>query len=186
METVKEKYTIGISIFTIGYLMWRKDNFFVDPIYDHVALSIILLVLWFIFFSHRTFVMTRKRLCTYYYDNSLLEYKALMIRGIIKDIYVRVKGYNDWYKLDYILTIPKGCGYNIYEEFTNKNQTVGELLKTMNSKAEDITTGGSYRTMKSNYITFKYMTLIFLFIFECIYWIVYSHVIIRQMNEIIY
>lgn len=181
METVKEKYTIGISIFIIGYLMWRKDNFFVDPIYDHVALSIILLVLWFIFFNHRIFVMTRKRLCSNYYDNNLLEYKGLMVRGIIEDIYVRIKGDIDWYKLDYILTIPNGCGYNIYEEFTNKNQTVGDLLKTMNSKADDAFIGSKYKMMKNNYKAFKYISLIFLILFECLHWLIYNHI-----SEIIY
>lgn len=186
METVKEKYTIGISIFTIGYLMWRKDNYFADPIYDHIVLSILLLVLWFIFFSHRTFVMTRSRLRDYYSNNSKLEYKSLMIRGEIKEIYVRVKGYTDWYKLDYLLTIPKDCGYNIYEEFVDNNKTIGDLLKTMDSKSEDALIGGRYRIMKSNYKVFKYMSLIFLIIFEIFYWVIYSNTITSHMNTIIY
>lgn len=175
MQSVKENYTIGIGLIVVSYLMWRSFHLYYESIYDHILLNFILFSIWYIRFNYRSFVMTRKRLSSYYHAN-ILEYKSLLVQGILKDVYVRVKGYEDWYKLDYSLTISKGCGYNIYEEFTSKNLTVKDLLSTMNKNADDLSIGNQYRIMKCNYTTFKYLSLSFFIIFEIFYWLIYNNV----------
>lgn len=180
MQNVKENYTVGIGIILIIYLMWRTNHIYEDCIYDHILINFILFCMWYIFFNYRSFVMTRNRLSGYYHA-SILEYKALLVKGLMKDIYVRVKDYDDWYKLDYSLTIRKDSGYNVYEDFVSKNITVDDLLTTMNKNAESLVCGNRYKLMKSDYKIFKYMSLIFLLIFEFLYWMIYS-----QTNAIIY
>lgn len=175
MQNIKESYITGIGIIIIIYLIWRTNQLYISSIYDHILINFILICLWYICFSYRDFVMTRKRLSNYY-NSCILEYKALVISGLIKDIYVRVKGFDDWYKLDYSLTISKDSGYNIYEEFISKNLTVADLLKTMNNNANSFNIGSSYKMLKNNYIIFKYLSLIFLLIFELLYWLIYIHI----------
>lgn len=182
MDNIREKYIIGFSLIVFGYLVWRVNNTFYDSIYDHILVNFILLCLWYINFSYRDFVMTLGKLNNYY-PKSRLEYKCLRINNIIKDIYVRVFDYDDWYKLDYSLTIPNNVNNAEYDKFVSNNVTVSDLIKSMSIKKDDIVIGGRYRIMCSNYQIFKYMTLIFYIIFEFFYWMIYINYNIKMCES---
>lgn len=155
--------------------MYGINNIGYPIYYDYIFITIFLYMLWFIIFNHRLYVMTADMLSKVYINNRL-EYKCLVNKGIIEHIYVRIYGYRDWYELDYMLCIKKGCGYNVYDDFVNHNNTSGKLLETMMHKKNDLNIKYKYSSMLLGYDTIRWVSLIFLTFFVVAFWYIYNNV----------
>lgn len=157
MFSLKDKYILGYLSSIWLYLVYRANH--INSIYgeyDYILLTIILFGGWFLLFSYRTFVMTRKYLSNYYYECKL-EYKPYYNKGLVEKIFVRVKGENDWRELDYILTIPKKSHIDEYNSFVVRNDTVRKLLTTMNQTTIDNFKLKEYELMKTEYKSIKWL-----------------------------
>lgn len=174
MFSLKDKYILGY-IFTIWlYLVFRMNHLartYAD--YDSLLLSFIIFGGWYIVCSYRSFVLTRKKLSEYYYECGL-DYKPLMKNGVVDKIYVKIYGTDDWYELDYTLTIPQYSQPNVFYSFVNKNRSVRELLNTMNAMANDMIIGKEYKLLKTEYASVKWLTfsiilLVYLIVFMAKY-----------------
>lgn len=174
MFTIKDKYILGYITTIWMYLIYKSNHlYYSDANYDGILLTIIIIGGWLITCNHRMFVMTRKRLCENYYHACNLIYKPYVKNNIVKNIFVKTTNSDNWYELDYILTIKQNSTIEEYREFIAKNQTVHELLKTMNFNAEHKTTKIQYNLMKMDYKTIKWTTLTLIIVIYILYLIVY-------------
>ena len=159
MFSLKDKFILIYMSLIWIYLAFRTNHtaeYYAD--YDYILLTIIILGGWFILFSHRTFVMTRKKLSTYYFESNL-EYKPFVKDELVEKVFVRIQHSEDWYELDYLLTLPKYSSFNQFNSFVLENKTVRELLSTMNAKTEDGWVNHEYKMLKLEYNSIKYLTL---------------------------
>lgn len=128
---------------------------------NHLVVLYILYGVGFFIFNHRLFLMSRRKLSMYIKRlgvDTAIRYKIEERGGLIRHIYIQINkdGYPDWYELDYILCgIEKGSGYNIYNTFKVYNSTLGDLMHTMCSLANDKLIGEKYNIMKYDYRLFN-------------------------------
>jgi hypothetical protein len=156
--TLKDKYILGYITAIWVYLCFRANHTsFSYANYDNILLSIIIFGGWYLICSYRTFVMTRGKLCKYYMETAL-EYVPYMKDGLVEKIFVKTETEDDWYELDYVLTIQQHCSLPQYNEFVRNNEKVSTLLKTMNSNAERGESKYIYKTLKSDYKAIKWLT----------------------------
>ena len=159
MFSIKDKYILSYICIIWLYLVFRMNHmasYYAD--YDSILVAFIVFGGWFILCSHRTFTLTRKKLSTYYFESGL-DYKPLIKDNIVEKVFVRINGSDDWYELDYILTIPKYCQSSVFYSFVNKNRSVRDLLTTMNKMADDAIIGKEYKLMKVEYSSIKWLSL---------------------------
>ena len=169
MFSLKDKVILIYMSFIWIYLAFRTNHtahFYAD--YDNILLTFIILGGWFILFSNRTFVMTRKKLSNYYLESNL-EYKPFIKNELVEKIFVKLQHENDWYELDYILTIPKNSSFNQFNKFAIKNGTVRNLLTTMNINANDGYIRHEYNMQKTEYYSIIYLTLFIILLAYLIY-----------------
>lgn len=159
MFSVKNKFILGFIVTLWLYLAFRANH--VGTYYNSYDFLILLIFVfggWFILFNHRYFVMSRKILSQYYFECEL-EYKPYIKDGIVENIFVRLKNTDNWYELDYVLTINKNCNVHQYNDFVKKNGTVRRLLRTMNTMAEDPIVKLEYKRLKTDYNSIRWIML---------------------------
>lgn len=159
MFSVKNKYILAFITMLWVYLAFRLNNN--NSVYCESDIIIVLLFMiggWFICFNHRLFTMTRKRLSKYFFECEL-EYKSYVKDGLVEQIFVKTKNSEDWYELDYLLTINKGCNVHQYNEFVMRNGTVRRLLKTMNAATDNPLISKEYELYKTEYNSVRWLML---------------------------
>lgn len=158
MFSVKNKYILTFITMLWLYLVFRMNN---NNAYCESDIIIVLLVIvsgWIMCFNHRLFVMTRKKLSKHFFECEL-EYKSFIKDELVEQIFVRVKNSEDWYELDYLLTINKGCNVSQYNEFVMRNGTVRRLLKTMNAATDNQLILKEYELYKTEYNSIRWLML---------------------------
>ena len=156
--TLKDKYILGYITAIWVYLCFRANHtsqFYAE--YDYILLTIVTFGAWYVMCSYRTFVMTRSELTKHYMESDL-DYVPFIKDGMVENIYVKLHQSENWYELDYILTIPQGCNMEAYNVFVRENNKVSSLLKTMNHNERKGDVRLAYKTMKMDYKTIKWLT----------------------------
>lgn len=137
MFSLKNKYIVILISFIWFYLIYKVNHLHNNINYYWFPITLFIFGGWVILFNHRLFVMTRKKLSENFYLEQKLEYKPLIKNNIVERIYVKPQGTDNWYEIDYTLTIPQNCLPHVYNNFVVNNSTVRRLLKTMNENAND-------------------------------------------------
>jgi len=173
MFSLKDKYILGYISAIWVYLVFRAyhtSSFYSD--YDCILLTIILFGGWFIVCNYRMFTMTRRKLYDYYGECDL-QYKSYEKNNLVNRIFVKPMIDDDWYELDYILTIPRNCTKAEFKEFAMKNNTVSKLLRTMDNMEDAPGIKRSYQLMKIEYNTTRWVLLFSLIMFYFLYSLVH-------------
>ena len=172
MFTLKDKYILGYISAIWVYLLFRACHTISQYAnYDIILLIIIMFGGWFVVFNHRMFTMTRSKLCKHYLELDL-EYVPFVKEGVVDRVFVRTINSNDWYEIDYTLTIPRYCGVNVYNEFVSKNSTVSQLLKSMNNKADEGLCAKEYKMLKTEYNSIRWLMLFVICMFFLFYFLI--------------
>lgn len=159
MFRLKDKFILGIIALIWGYLCFRINHMGIYyERFDPIILIILLYGIWFICFNNRFFTMTIGKLTSkMYFTQSMIEYKPLIINNEVKNVYVKLKGEDDWYELDYWLTIKQNCSFEEYEKFAQKNKTIGLLLNTMETNKKLPFFEAQYKFNVSDYNLLKWI-----------------------------
>ena len=156
--TLRDKYILGYITAIWVYLCFRSNHTStMYANYDYMLLTIVVFGAWYIFCSYRSFVMSRGKLCKHYMETNL-DYVPYIKNGLVNKIFVKTNTEEDWYELDYILTIPQDCSLPQYNEFVKNNDKVSTLLKTMNHNANRKDIAHDYRMMKLDYKSLKWLS----------------------------
>lgn len=169
VRTHTVKNTLLVIVSAMVYVV-LSQIFSYPMLYDHVVLFLCVSYSWHILFSYRFYVMTRKRLHRLN-PSSELEYREVWNGGILNNMYVREVGRKwQWYEVDYglcFLDFPVTS--HVCREFTQRNVTVDDLLRTMETNYES--RRYSHTQNLYWYLFFKYVILaiVLLFFFVLFY-----------------
>lgn len=178
MFTLKDKYILGYITAIWVYLAFRTyHTASMYGNYDFILLSIIIFGGWLIGFNYRMFTMTKRKLTNYYHECPL-SYVYFMKNGLINRIFVQTHGSEDWYELDYILTIPRDCDLATYNSFVTNNGTVDKLLRTMNNMESQPLVKQEYKLLKNEYNTIRWMLLFKICMLYFLYTLVHNQTLI--------
>lgn len=172
MFSLKNKYVLGLISLIWVYLAYKANHLYSGNNYDWIPITLFIVGGWFTFLNHRMFVMTRKKLSTSFYWEQELEYKPFIRDNLVEKIFLRPIGTNDWYELDYTLTIPKNSPAHIYNDFVKKNGTVRRLLKTMNEAVDNSIVEKEYALLKSEYNGTRWLMLGVIIVCYLIYFMI--------------
>lgn len=170
MISVKDKY-ITIFITTIFvFVLWLYKNPQYIFIYQHVLCLYCIFGICFFLGYNELFVMTTKKLERYASANHVhYKYTLKSDKITVNKVYASVGDSDEWYELDYSLTIPKNSDLLIVKNFAKFYDTVGILLNTMEYRKQDPQYAERIAMYKMDNETTRSLTLLSCAIFTIIY-----------------
>lgn len=160
-------YMLVSSYFCISYWVYSSK------LLDSIFISLMVLLLWYYFFSYRCFWMDCERISSYN-DHCKVDWRCIKAEDnfSIDRVYVKSPYEDYWKELTYGVILNRGDNLKKFDDCTRYYDTFGKLGAEFRFKLMDLKVRRPYMDKLSIYRWYKFLSLLFILIIGYIYWVI--------------
>ena len=173
VDSLYRRYIFCVILYIYVYIIF-SCYIYNSITLDYFFVSVLLFLLWYMFFNRRSFLVTYELLDRHYHGHEELEWGYEGYDGVIDKLYVKIGYEEEWREVESGLLYLSGI------DFVKRYDTIKSIYKTTKQLEDELRFRLSNHKDRKDYIRkvnrgniIKWISLVILLILTYVFWITY-------------